>query len=1173
MYPANSLTDPSLAVPFEGKGLDPNDRKVNINARDGTIVCELLTTKKVKSPDVAPIEFQSNVSFKGNVDITGSVTQSVDTLYENARRQNPNEPENYGTSRSVQARSYVGYPFQAGNEFGTGLKIEYDSGVNKSSISAMDVSITFDLVPSSTEAGAMDSEITGAGFVGPFAARTNNYSWYGVTCDDQNFYYVVNGSPSFFAGLFGFGTNSLYVCRRKSDAKLLWVKNSSYYSLNLPGSTNLVGSPIKNGRTTLAIHKDRLYTCDNMSNLGPQVYCINKTNGERIWSMLYHVPPAAGGGFLVSPATPFGSANPAPYAGSNYEIGDMNIVVKELAPGVPSVFVGSSSYQNAINGDRVWNTMTDQGLIARVDDLGATAVRTWLTSTCVNNLSSGDTITAGGDPLKDPFRPGQTEVLVWRQSTDGKFATAGGVTGKVLDNTGPHPGFRPQGYTGPGTANNLRMPAVYGRVVVTADLPLTEASFRSTFQAAAPGIGGGARVYQYYASAATTVAAGSNAAVLPQGVINVASTAAFPATGTLAVQSTTGYQTVTYTGKTATSFTGCAGGTGTLATGGRVAALVPTAAKTMANVLADLNAALPAQLATAASGVVVYLFAYLTGAEVTAIDGAAAPFLAANVGTRYIAALPTPYTLVNAQEANALNYYGNSTWAQQPVVDVERNMLHFGTGQSHGQPADEILLFQDPAKDLRDRAQPVIDAMYRYTQNDAALAGAGPFATLDDINTAKDLFCTNHRTLCLDTLALSPRGRRSYSDAIIGLDLTTGAIQFGVRTQPGDMANFNSQPRVLKNTFLIGPDADTSSGLQLFESVRKADGKIGQYIATCTKGGIIAYLDISGINPAVPWNHSNAVAKGINPKFAYGGSLSALGGSNYGSAQSGGQFLLFEAHNASTDVGLDIGGSGIQSNTYQANNFLGWEFHVTRDGRVFQIRDSIIGAFDVGKGEIVWEENIGQASQGFPCCYNGVAIHCTSQGIIEGYDVSDGHKIWSLDTKIIPGSSSGLGGITPPVFDRGVAYCVINYPYGPGRAGQKGVILKISSAKIIPADATAVSLLGGKTFNSYNVVPKKAPILSTQQMLIEPETITHVWSAGGVCTATHTPDGGAPEVVTTTAESYITAGKVITLVSSGALSASLRYKYIEMLNATDYVLFYQRLQSGVWVDHRAVCRL
>ena len=39
MYGTNSLTDPSLAQPYEGKGLDPSLRKVNINPFDGNFQC------------------------------------------------------------------------------------------------------------------------------------------------------------------------------------------------------------------------------------------------------------------------------------------------------------------------------------------------------------------------------------------------------------------------------------------------------------------------------------------------------------------------------------------------------------------------------------------------------------------------------------------------------------------------------------------------------------------------------------------------------------------------------------------------------------------------------------------------------------------------------------------------------------------------------------------------------------------------------------------------------------------------------------------------------------------------------------------------------------------------------------------------------------------------------
>lgn len=75
-----------------------------------------------------------------------------------------------------------------------------------------------------------------------------------------------------------------------------------------------------------------------------------------------------------------------------------------------------------------------------------------------------------------------------------------------------------------------------------------------------PSIGGGA----------TTVAAGSNGASLPQATINVASTAGFATSGLVLVASSNGPQPIWYTGVTGGSFTGCTGGTGTLTTGGAV---------------------------------------------------------------------------------------------------------------------------------------------------------------------------------------------------------------------------------------------------------------------------------------------------------------------------------------------------------------------------------------------------------------------------------------------------------------------------------------------------------------------------------------------------------------------------------------------------------------------------
>jgi hypothetical protein len=75
-----------------------------------------------------------------------------------------------------------------------------------------------------------------------------------------------------------------------------------------------------------------------------------------------------------------------------------------------------------------------------------------------------------------------------------------------------------------------------------------------------------------YSNISTTITSRSNGELLPQGVIYVASTSGFSPTGTLLVQSSAGLETVTYTGVTASppSFTGCAGGTGTLSAGGAI---------------------------------------------------------------------------------------------------------------------------------------------------------------------------------------------------------------------------------------------------------------------------------------------------------------------------------------------------------------------------------------------------------------------------------------------------------------------------------------------------------------------------------------------------------------------------------------------------------------------------
>jgi hypothetical protein len=76
---------------------------------------------------------------------------------------------------------------------------------------------------------------------------------------------------------------------------------------------------------------------------------------------------------------------------------------------------------------------------------------------------------------------------------------------------------------------------------------------------------------------ATTITSASNNVSLPQATINVTSTTGFPASGgSIVVTTASGFQTVTCTGTTATTFTGCAGGAGLMSTNKAVATLDAT---------------------------------------------------------------------------------------------------------------------------------------------------------------------------------------------------------------------------------------------------------------------------------------------------------------------------------------------------------------------------------------------------------------------------------------------------------------------------------------------------------------------------------------------------------------------------------------------------------------------
>ncbi len=998
------------------------------------------------------------------------------------RQQLPNEPAKLGSSTALQAQEYLNMPLQAGNNFSTGLKLEYDTKANKYSLPALRVANTFDLVPSAEEAGSMYSEVLSAGFEGPpaFTPRDNAQQWYVATMDDENFYYTVWGG-GLFDSLFGGGAASLFICRRQCDAKLLWVKSIHNYTLTKTeptwtGSSNLIG------RVALAVNKDRLYITTMFTGVGPQLFAINKSDGSPIWTMAYQPPEVFGQDYFVSPDTPLHSL---PNGFPSITLGDLNVTVAELEDDKVSVFVGIASFQNAVNFGSFggFPEYNDQGALIRVDDLGNTAEKVWTITTCAQKLNVGDTI-SNADPddiVFNSFRPGTDEVLIFRETTaTGVFDAPNGVYGKVLDYNGANPGYIPVGYP---SLNNETMPIVSNVFLAAGNPPVTEANLQNVWRNLAPGIGSTASIY-------TTIVSAPG-----------------PLTAT--------------------------------------------------DLLIELNAIQSALGAGQTAKVVIW--GYLDQSQVDAVDAAA--WGASNAGVRYIAALPTGYTIANDQEARALNYYGNSLWAQAPVIDVRRNLIYFGTSQTHDMPVDEVLFYQDPAIDYFSRKQPVIDTMYQYARIDDSTIGA-PFSTLEDVNNEKKIFIDKTVDLSLAYNDRSPRGNRSYCDAIMAADLTTGEIEFGFRSLPSDAATFITDDPVLfvirQNKSVV--DGDMSSGIMYYDNIQDEQGNYGTYLAAQNKASCFVILDISGYNPNVVYDHKNLLEKGVVPTMLYAGPDGALGGSNYGSSQDGGSQLFFSGANAAAY-------QGSYSYTYNTGYYLGYEFAVTQDGRVFPIQNSYAASVDVGQKKIVWETPLGQRSHAMTNVYNGIVYMSRGDGTLFAFDAATGKVVWKLDGN----GEYGFAGINTPTFSDGKAVWIDNYTAAGGivgGGGGTGVQMRVDKNLLPTTCDTVRSLTRNRKFCSYDVLPK-SPGPSVFELLVDNEEITHSWSFQGELFAKHTalPSGQETQIVLK-AKKYIDSSQQI-IFESNTAQQGIRYLSLTFFNRDGYILEYQLYQNGEWINKQA----
>lgn len=205
------------------------------------------------------------------------------------------------------------------------------------------------------------------------------------------------------------------------------------------------------------------------------------------------------------------------------------------------------------------------GTINVTTDAGSQVVTyTGITGTSFTGCSGGTGLMTIGNAVSGgPF----VQVVTYTGNSGTSFTGCSGGfgtmnTGNAVNNTGFFTNFP--------TAGSLYITTTAGsqRITYTG----TTATSLTGCSGGTGSTSSGGSVFTSFSPASnyTSIAAGSNGASLPQATINVADTTGFPTSGYVYIITTAGYQVVTYTGVTATTLTGCSGGTGTMATGNPV---------------------------------------------------------------------------------------------------------------------------------------------------------------------------------------------------------------------------------------------------------------------------------------------------------------------------------------------------------------------------------------------------------------------------------------------------------------------------------------------------------------------------------------------------------------------------------------------------------------------------
>ena len=807
-------------------------------------------------------------------------------------------PEITGKSNSPVSDLHNERPFAAGNAYSASAVYDSDHDVTKKTVGALAIEYGFDIIPDTEETRA-------AGYTD--ATRENGHVWYGPSADDKHFYYFASTGGGLPPAL-----DSFFVCRKIKDGELVYAVNCVNYRLDT--SANFMFNSKIFCRMTPALHGDTVYIgLSILSNIGPIVAAINKSDGSWKWSLAYKTP-------IGAPPTINTVGDYSAFRGSNTTIMDSNLIVKQdEGDEYPTIICGSSSFANLglDPGTRAggFPFYTDQGGIFKIEDRGTTGVLVGKTLTCAPILNAGDVVSNTGPDTHNPFFPGLDYTVI--------FTTSG--AGGLID--------RYQFVTGDPYVPFPALPATNNSSPVSTFIRFTNQTVIDL------------SIFQQQAWSVTS-------------------------------------------------------------------SIYADANRTLGRTRQQWVDAWIIEQQTLPNGVTAthQIWAYLSPVEQALLTANN------NSGLGYFKIIYNNSAIQNANDANALGYWGNSVWGAPASNDGDD--IYFGSGQAHSMPFFELAYFSGPARDFSLNKFPLVTAQNNYVN------GTG---TLGQVNDAADTFLGTMKNACVNSLR-SPRGVMSYSNAMLSVKFHNDALRFAVRTMPSD--NWGAVPRLLiiLGSYGNGSDGDASSGMQIFNTGRKK-------IATATKSGIGIVVDIQDIDDNVVFNGTNLNEKGVFiDHYQYLGGNATWGGSNYQCGQSTGRYLY-----------------SCQGNTplvYQTVPPMS-EIFVTRDGVVFPGGKAYIIAMNIDSGDVPWVSSLQALALSQIEVVNGVVFAADSTGKLYGFNAFNGDELMRIDNATSAYPTFG-GTSTPLVTKKRLIWIpVYKLPPYPGRGSKYGISLRVDHSNVV----------------------------------------------------------------------------------------------------------------------------